>query len=369
MWPLRPVSFPRSPVRNCPACAFVAWTTCRARIAPRAVLTRYGLLRSPPLPAGSSTTASTAVPVSRLSRSPCASSSSRHTDVTRRYGQSAPAAYTRLPRTWPLSHPNLSTVSSRPSASMANSGTQRLSSSHSFWASSNPASSKKKSTVSTARHSATSLPSARPTSITASAVRSMKRVSRAAPSLPKCRARRGKISCGLPFKWPPFRPVAPAHSDRASSTTTLGLWSSPPPPPPLPRAVAANKLLATATPVMPLPMMTTSASRGRMSDCMSTSSGNGGSSSQYGLDGFSCGRPGAAFIRTSRAWYCLFRSSRSLTTAPTPLVAERMMERTEPIVESSGCCPLTLITTSWSVCVVWTRNPVLLLLLLLLLLL
>ncbi|OBR06710.1 hypothetical protein CH63R_10830 [Colletotrichum higginsianum IMI 349063] len=160
-----------------------------------------------------------------------------------------------------------------------------------------PFASRKKSTVSTARHSATSLPSTPPTSSTASAVRSANRVSRAATSLPKCRASRGNSSCGLAFTCPPFRPVAPAHSARASSTTTFG----PSPASSASVAAAANNPLATATPVMPLPITTTSASRASVSDCIPTSSGNGGSSSQYGLEGLSCGMPGAALTLASSA--------------------------------------------------------------------
>ncbi|KAJ3954522.1 hypothetical protein N0V92_008965 [Colletotrichum tropicale] len=285
-----PAIFPLSPGRNCDACAFVACTTCRARTSPRPVRTTYGLLSVPP----SISIPSTAVRVSMLSLPPAVSSISRQQLATIRYGHSAPASYTSAPKTWPPSTPNSVLAASLSTTRIANSGTATFNSATSFFAPSNDASSRKKSTVSTSLYSATSRPS--PTSPTSPAVLSVNLTNSRALSFPKTRASRGNNSCGLAFTWPPFRPVAPAHSSRASSTTTLGSFlpsSSLPPPKSSPHTTAAA--------VIPLPMTTTSASPGITSLRALTSSGNGGSSSQYGALGFSYGNPGGALTRARSA--------------------------------------------------------------------
>ncbi|TQN70848.1 hypothetical protein CSHISOI_04596, partial [Colletotrichum shisoi] len=191
-------------VTNCAACAFVACTTCLARIEPRPVLTTYGLS---PSPAASNTTSSTAVFISNASLPPCASSSSFQTAETSRYGHRAPALYTRLPKTWPSSAPNRSTVASPPSTSTSTSGTHCLSSSTLFAPSSYPFASRKKSTVSTALHSATSLPSTPPTSSTASAVRSANRLVRARLHMPAVPPR-GACAQRPRVEHHDFRPIA-----------------------------------------------------------------------------------------------------------------------------------------------------------------
>lgn len=124
---------------------------------------------------------------------------------------------------------------------------------------------------------------------------------------------------------PPFRPVAPLVNCLASSTTTLPTGSAF-------RWASSSSVRATAAPVMPLPMIAMSASSGSFCDLASTSSGNGGSSSQYEWVGEGTGRPGSCEARASTAWKSALSTMSALTTAEIVFKASRRVESIVPMM-------------------------------------
>lgn len=133
----------------------------------------------------------------------------------------------------------------------------------------------------------------------------------------------------LSLIWPPLRPVAPEHASRASNMAIRS-------PPSLP----SSSVFATAVPVIPEPITTTSTSPGSEGDWWVATCG-WGHESQKDSVGVELGRPGSEWIRLTAG---ASEDLRDWQKAIKILIVERM----PPMVKTSFTC---------MICGMWDDRP------------